>query len=747
MSQLFDRITGKQTDITPSGEFSPKDDEVLLSEKLVQRFDDERTEWARAAVEDNAFRNNMQLSEQMERELAQRNQSPVTFNLIHPAVENAKAMLTNNAPRFQSTAKEDSDVATGRLFSDIMSHIWANSRGNAEFEQHVDDFYVTGMGCWIAWSDPRADMGKGEVFIKELDPLKVFIDPSSTDRFARDAPHIIIADLMTGEQVQEFEPFVKDILAKAQPTTEDRAPVAQRAAYEGQRVQAIKDTEEVHYEVLDRYSKVKVTRTHVFERASGKEHLFDEDELRDWRAKPAFIVSSVAAPDEFVIDPEGVAELEDTFTATGGVFHFIQLPDQQLPTGETIAGGVQMAAGPETENPEAIPASTVELTRTTIGNLIEAHNEDDRIAILSETLENRIKRVYSIGGQLVSSETMELDQHPIVPVMNRHNRNPYPLSDVRQVRGLQEYYNKLKSDILAHLSNAKSIKAFVPHGTDRDMVEREFNKAGFGVVEYDPELGAPVMAQVPSLSSEIYLEADRIELKIQKILGIFDLSAGDPRNAPQTFKGTIAIDDFGQRRIKSKREMLEAGLNVLGRVVLQLIQQTYSEQKTIRLFQPSQQPREVSINQPIYHEYTGEQIGKVNDVTTGRYDIVVVSGSTLPNNRWARFEYYRDLYRDGVIDQVELLKQTDVADIEGVLERSSQIAQLQGALEQAQQQIKDLQGDLQTARRESVHDQKRLEVQKFKSDLEEQSTEAKKQTQLFTERMNDKLKNFNTNGN
>lgn len=742
MSRIFNRLTGKTTAIRADGDRPPKKDEVLLSEDLVERYHRDRDQWAQNALDDHMFRNNMQLSRQMEVELARRNQSPVTFNLIHPAVELAKSMLTNNRPRFQSTAKEDSDVETGRLFSDIMSHVWHISNGTNEFEQHVDDFYVMGMGCWMAWSDPRADWGKGEVYIKELNPLRVYIDPNSTDRFARDASHIVVADLLTAEQVQEFEPFVTDILRKAEAATDDLAPVEDRAAYEGQKVSEIKNEEdETYYRVLDRYSKIKEKRFHVYENASRDEHVLTRQEFDDWKQQTAYIVVNANGQQEIVISDSGVAQMRQVFEQTGGTFHFVQIPQQQLPNGEIIGGDVEMRPGPEEGSPNAVPASTVELIETTIGEVLS-----DDVAIVNEILVDRIKRVMSVGGVLVTEEVLPVDQHPVVPVMNGHNRNPYPMSDVRQVRGLQEYYNKLKSDILAHLQNSKSIKAFVPRGTDREELEREFNKAGFGAVEFDADIGQPVFAQVPPLNNELYLEADRIEAKIQKIMGVYDLMAGDPSQSPATFKGTLSIDEFGQRRIKSKRETLEAGLNVLAKVVLQLVQDTYTEQKVIRIFQPNNAPKEVPINQPIYHEFSGELIGRINDVTVGKYDIVVVSGSTLPNNRWARFEYYRDLYREGVIDQVELLKQTDVADIEGVLERSSEIAQLKQQLAAYEEQIKDLQGDLQTARRESINDMKKVEVEKFKSDLKTQEARAEKETELYKQRLNDKLKNLNSNG-
>ena len=39
---------------------------------------------------------------------------------------------------------------------------------------------------------------------------------------------------------------------------------------------------------------------------------------------------------------------------------------------------------------------------------------------------------------------------------------------------------------------------------------------------------------------------------------------GDQGAAPTTYKGTIALDEFGQRRIRSKKDDIEAMLNQLG---------------------------------------------------------------------------------------------------------------------------------------------------------------------------------------
>ena len=70
----------------------------------------------------------------------------------------------------------------------------------------------------------------------------------------------------------------------------------------------------------------------------------------------------------------------------------------------------------------------------------------------------------------------------------------------------------------------------------------------------------------------------------------------------------------------------------------------------------------------------------------------------------------------------------------------SEIAQLQQANEQLQQQVKELRGDLQTAQRESVQDKKRVAVEKFKRDLSEVRSDAKAEKKVQANKLADTVK-------
>ena len=393
-----------------------------------------------------------------------------------------------------------------------------------------------------------------------------------------------------------------------------------------------------------------------------------------------------------------------------------------------------MMQGEETE--AGLEGSTTILTRVTFGDLIETGN------ILYNEIElKRIKQTVSVGGQLLFINVLPLEDYPIVTMMNGHNRNPYPTSDVRLVKGLQSYINKIRSLIVAHASSSTNVKLLIPRGSmNKKQLEEEWARAGTAVIEFDPELGTPIVAGPIPLPNELYKNEADAKADIERILGIYAMMQGDPSATPQTYKGTLAIDEYGQRRIKSKRDDIEECINQVAKIVVQFIQYTYTTMKVMRLLQPNHKPKEVTINEPVYDQISGEFLGKLNDVTVGKYDVIVVSGSTLPSNRYARFEYYMELYKSGIIDQIEVLKQTEIANVEDVMNRSSKMSKLMNQVQSQESTIKDLQGDLQTARRELVHARQRVEVEKFKTDLEQSANRADMASKLYSARSDDELK-------
>tara|TARA_B100001245_G_C22784987_1_gene378901 strand:+ start:1 stop:897 length:897 start_codon:yes stop_codon:yes gene_type:complete len=257
-------------------------------------------------------------------------------------------------------------------------------------------------------------------------------------------------------------------------------------------------------------------------------------------------------------------------------------------------------------------------------------------------------------------------------------------------------------------------------------------------IEVDFDQGQPTPVQPTPLPNELYSNENTAKNDIDHQLGLYEMTMGNSQVAPHTYKATVSLDEFGQRKMKSKLADIEAGLNRIGQVAIPMMQQLYTTQKIIRLLQPNNSMTEYAVNKKLFDDKSGE-IKVLNDITVGKYDVVVVTGSTMPTNRMAQLEMYMDAYEKGIIDKQEVLKKTEVFDMEGVLQRTDLIQQLQSQLEQATETINQMQGDLQTREREVYHAKMKAEIEKTKSDLKATSNRAKMSGTLFEKRLDDAL--------
>jgi len=708
-------------------------EEVQLTRELYNDYKSARDIWAQKFQESVEFRAGAQWTNEERDVLEARGQAPIVVNRIHPIVETAKSLLTYNSPQFRSTGREDSDRDTAKVFSDLFQYIWQISAGDEELKRAIDDYYVGGMGVLQVFQDPDADMGKGEVYVKSINPLDVYIDPNSKDTYARDAANIMVTTYMTDEQSMQVYPEFSDIIEQASlhPDESDEVPTTNLSATEGQ-IFSSNGTDTVHNrrQFIERYTRERHSFYNCFEPFSQSEHLLDNDEYMEYISTYYIKVKTIKGEEIILFEEESVEEMFQIIEEIGPMFHY-ELPDPQMDpeTGQPIPQPPVRVPGEEDEN--SIPGSTTILIPMTVEELIGKEE-----IISNEIEECRVRMIVSVGDRLLYERLLPTQDYPIVTLMNVHHRNPYPESDVRLYRPLQEYINKIRSLIIAHASTSTNVKLLIPRGSaDLNQIEQEWSKAGTSVIEFDAELGAPIVAGPVPLPNELYKNEADAKYDLEYGFGIFELMQGSAKGAPSTYRGTLVVDEFGQRRIKSRRDDIEGMLNQLAKVAIPLMQQLYTEEKVIRLVQPNGTEKEERFN--FFKEMDNESVMKFHDIGTGRYDIVVVSGSTLPTNRMALMQNYMEMYKMGLIDQVEVLKKSELVDIDGVLERSGQMKQLMQQNEMLQQQLKKVQGDLQTAEREEVHAKKRLEVEKFSGDLDKVSNRADMATSLYKARLND----------
>ena len=693
-------------------EDSIPEDIVDSTQQIWKTYSNKRELWAEQAQEDAEFRLGRQWTAEQQRILLERGQAPLVVNRIHPAVEAAKALLTSGKPQFRVSPREDSDNKVAQIFNGLLEYMWYISDGTQALRNTIDDYYTMGLGAMMVYIDPLKDFGRGEVCFHDIDPLDIYIDPNARHRLGDDAENIIISRMFTKEQAMKMYPQYETAIKNATSDLHTDRPTTRRVDSKGivfpedtaTKTDSSYNENSEYIRGYERYYKVWVKRFHVKNNIDGVEEVFDQDSIEEYLSRPAVKING-----QPITDAEKAQPL------------IVQVMQQY----EQLVQKAEMEGEPEPDKPI--------IEELTYADLVE----EGLIETVSVPVQ-RVKMCVIMGDKYLYSRILPTEHYPIILFMNIHTRTPYPVSDVRMVKDMQEYINKTRSLIIAHATTSTNTKILIPSGSV-DMQDFEQRWAQPGVaIEVDMDSGAPQPVQPTPLPNTLYQNEQVAKTDIDHALGLYELMQGNAEAAPHTYKATVSLDEFGQRKIKSKLQDLESGLVRMAKVAIPLMQELYQAEKIIRIVQPNNSLSEIAINKKLYDDKTGE-ISVINDISRGSFDVVVVTGSTLPTNRYAQLELYMDAYKNGIIDKQEVLKKTEVFDMEGVMERSGTVEQLQSALQKAQDTIKKLQGDMQTREREVYHAKQRAEIEKFKADLDKTQTQSKASAKMFEKRLDDAL--------
>ena len=715
---------------------------VSETQELYRAYKQGRETWAEHAQEDREFRLGKQWSQEQVEVLERRGQSPIVVNRIHPAVETAKALITANRPSFKISPREDSDVKVANVLTNLLTYIYDISDGRTVIRQVVDDYYVTGLGYIYVYQDPLADYNRGEVKFIDLDPMDVYVDPNARDRFFSDAENIIVSRRFSKAQAKKLYPIFKDVIEEASGEQASDYPTTE--GQDSGEVQFPSDVSDVpndeYIRGYERFEKVIEMEWRCYEKWSGREYNHTQDEYQAYLQTPAWLIGMEGD------DPSRMKVITDKKSATGIIQSLMQKRDAEnnakaqadmdaydVTEKAYLDAGLQEGEYPQYVDNYGHDSRKPVMQESNYGHLLKlGHLECIKIQV------PRIKHCVIIGDDMLYKRILPTEDYPIIPFCNLHTRTPYPVSDVRMVKNLQQYINKTRSLIIAHATTSTNTKILIPEGSV-DMKDFEEKWAQPGVaIPVDMDNGAPMPVQPVPLPNELYKNELDAKQDIDHQLGLYEMMQGNSQAAPQTYKATIALDEFGQRKIKSKLADIEAGLTQVAKTILPFAQQLYRKEKVFRVIQPNNSMDEFVINKQFYDDKSKEA-SLFNDISVGAYDIVFVAGSTLPSNRYAELEFYMDAYQKGIIDRQEVLKKTEVFDAPGVLKRTDTIEKLQRELKNAMEMIKKLKGDMQTRDREAVNLRKKVEVEKFGADLDKMKNRTDASNKLFESRLDDLL--------
>ena len=706
-----------------------------------------REQWQNVNQEGYDFAHDEQLKETEVASLREQGMPTFTINRILPVVEMLNYYATANNPRWQAVGVEGSDTDVAAVFSDIADYIWGRSDGDTLYSNAVNDAITKSIGYLMVEIDKDADNGMGEVKIGQPEPFDIYVDEKSRDIMFRDASYIMIRKVLPKSHLIKLFPEHKRKIDKSSSDENMNFSYTRRPIGTGDQKTFLYDDDtmddmgitaqgeqEPLVEFFEVYEKIKIAYMNVFYRVPPS-----PEELRAIQQQVQVRMKEMQS------------EME------------VQLMEQQQQMEQAVAEGKMIPERYELEMQKAQDMmqqqlqvaeqeymSELQAAQSKIENRVISEKEykvllkDKTFAVnIVDAVKFygvRIRQCCVAGDQLLYEYILpeNVTEYPIVPFHYKWTGTPFPISAVSPLIGKQKEINKSHQIMVHNASLGSSLRWMFEEGSiDAEMWEK-YSSAPGALLPVRPGTERPTPVMPAPLSNAFFSIVQEGKQDMEYLAGIYSSMQGDTQQQHETFRGMLALDEYGTRRVKQwMKNSIEPALKQLGTVVMQYSQAIYSAQKRFRIVQPSalQEDREVEINIPIFNDM-GEAIGKSMDYSAAKFDIRIVSGSTLPINRWAYLAELKELLQLGVVDDLAVLAETDIKKKDLIAKRKSLYSQLQGQLQQLQEAMKDKEGTIETLERQLVQAgikgkvmQAEMEITKQKEEVKGNTKDAYRQTE------------------
>jgi len=737
-----------------------------------------RKQWENINQKGYEFAHDEQLTHDEKTALQDQGMPTFTINRILPVVEMLNFYATDNNPRWQAIGVEGSDTDVAAVVSDLTDYVWNNSNGSTLYNNAINDSITKGIGYMLVSVDKDADNGMGEVTLQQPEPFDLYVDPKSRNMLFKDASFIMVRKVLPKSHLIKIFPQAKRKIANAASEDNNNTYTERPLGDDDQKlflhndhneqtsfgVNAKGEMEEL-VEFFETYEKVKISYINLF-----------------YRIPPSPKQIKAIQEQAEVMMLEMQKEMEVEFLEQK------KKMDMALQSGEMLPERYEL----ELEKAQKMMQNQLNSYRQeTISNLqSEASKIENQIItekeykillkdpIIANNIvdtiqfyDTRVKQTCTAGDKLIYEYMLPdtVKEYPIIPFHFKWTGTPFPISAVAPLIGKQQEINKAHQIMVHNASLGSSLRWMYEEGSiDADIWEKYSASPG-ALLPIRPGVEKPTPVMPAPLSSAFYQIVQQGKGDMEYLAGIYSSMMGDAGGASETYRGMLALDEYGTRRIKQwMHTSVEPSLKQLGNVVLQFCQATYTANKRFRIIQPSaiQEGKTREINIPIYNDM-GEAIGKSMDISSHKFDIRIISGSTMPINRWAYLEELKQLMQLGVIDDVAVLAETDIKNKENIVKRKSLYAQLQGQVQKLSEAIKDKDGTIETLERQLVQAgikskvmQAEVEINKKKEEVKSDmnsvytDTEAKQKlmqnvlgnnTELVKARQNDLLQNMQKN--
>lgn len=376
----------------------------------------------------------------------------------------------------------------------------------------------------------------------------------------------------------------------------------------------------------------------------------------------------------------------------------------------------------------------------------------DGLRIVDSLNQTFIKRYLKVGNYVKSEQLMPINIYPIIVYSHTHNYSPYPYGIVHHFIDLQHTLNKAIALTIQNAQVGSNTGMIAAEGSiqNKSEFQKQMSTPG-GIAEFTPDEklpqgGVPIQKNPAPLSNAWYSLVQQLIKLTEYITGIYDLSMGNPENAPRTASATQSIQSQGIQRPKMYARRIDVSNQRLGEVLIQYYQAFAPEQNIMTLIGETEAYAQIETNvSAIIDKQTGETkqdqrgfdkvtlvkrladqqvMTIVGDIKVGHYKTRFQSATDLPSSRAAAVEILQSLMSRMSNDNMAVviaqaaLRLMDYPEVDRVLKDTDVVNQLTSQLQQISMQMQQIQKENQQLKDENEKLQYEVKDAELTADIE-----------------------------
>jgi len=733
-----------------------KKTKAQINKQLWERANNShRQRWQTLSQKGYDFYLNEQLSKEEKDALEESGMPTFTINRVTPIVEIMKYFVTANNPKWKAVGATGDDVDISQVHSDIADYCWYLSNGKSLYSQIALDALTKGVGYFLVDVDKDADRGMGEVRFSRLDPYDVFVDPASRDFLFRDANFIQVKKNIARSRLMNMLPEFAAKIKKVTRST-DVVSYSQRDVDLGESIQPEDITMGISLEAEDEdivayyetYHKKKFEYYNVYIRVQPSPAEMDNIKEEVQKQLSDFQQEIEVGLMEKQIQIEQAVQSGEIIPERAK----LEIKKSQEMAAQAIKEK-EMQLMSEAQDAATVVRQQI-MSSSDYRVLLKSPEAKKQIVDAIKFYENRIIQTCSAGDDVFLYEyTLPISEYPIIPIPYMYTGTPYPMSAVTPLIGKQQEINKAHQIMLHNANLASNLRWMYEEGAVPEDEWERYSSAPGALLKYRQGFATPTPILPAPINNAFYSVVQEGKADAEYISGVPSAMMGFANEQTETYRGLLANDEFGTRRLKAwMGSVVEPALEHLGRCFQIRAQNHYNVEKVFRIVQPEagqtpqEQEKEVRINIQMYNDY-GDVIGKFKDYASARFDVRVVAGATMPVNRWALLEEYFKWFQAGLIDDIAMIAETDIRNKKQIVERKSVYSQLQSQVSSMEEAVKDKDGTIETLQRQLVQAGIKMKVGDAGNEIRKDVLETESQQKLLRglmkaefEKMRDQMK-------